>query len=302
MTSPYTPVDPATINPSIHPEMYENRSGHVVAAAVICLTLPTVAVILRFLSRRISRAGFWIDDYVVVVAMILSWGPNIVNLLAHPNPLESANRYTPETTPHRNLHRRLDVSPNPVERKETHGLTDPAVSALSASSVSSSSLKLTNPTSPVDLPPGNYVPAACWTAAEPSIAVVSACLPSLRPLFARLIWRRREKQSPNHRHSLTSWRSAKKQVRSGSTQGSFNRLNEFSSHEDGGGKAPWKSNSVAVFGGVKGKRGSGGGREREDVELDDQGSEADVPLGRIRAKTEVVLTVSDRVDWRDDLF
>lgn len=89
-------------------------------------------------------------------------------------------------------------------------------------------------------------------------------------------------------------------MRSGSTQGSFNRLNEIFSHDNGGGKGPWKTSSVAVFGGVKGKKGSGS--KREDLELDDEGSEADVPFGRIRAKTEVVLTVSNRVDWRDDLF
>ncbi|KAL8932038.1 MAG: hypothetical protein Q9211_006563, partial [Gyalolechia sp. 1 TL-2023] len=134
---------------------------------------------------------------------------------------------------------------------------------------------------------GNYVPAACWTAAEPSIAVVSACIPSLRPLFARLLSGKvqRPKHSASHRHSLTSWRSAKKQVRNGSAQGTFNRLNEFSSHDDGGAQGPWKSNSVAVFGGLKGKRGSGS--KREDLELEDHGSETEVPLGRIRAKTEV---------------
>ncbi|KAI4175051.1 MAG: hypothetical protein LQ348_006252 [Seirophora lacunosa] len=76
------PTDPAMIDPLIHPELYENRSAHVVAAAVVLLTLPTIAVILRLLSRRMSRAGLWVDDYVVVLALVLSWGPNIINLLA----------------------------------------------------------------------------------------------------------------------------------------------------------------------------------------------------------------------------
>ena len=31
-------------------------------------------------------------------------------------------------------------------------------------------------------------------------------------------------------------------------------------------------------------------------------AESDIPAGRIRAKTEVVISISDRVDWRDDLF
>lgn len=31
-------------------------------------------------------------------------------------------------------------------------------------------------------------------------------------------------------------------------------------------------------------------------------AESDVPLGRIRARTEVVVSISDRVDWKSDLF
>lgn len=30
--------------------------------------------------------------------------------------------------------------------------------------------------------------------------------------------------------------------------------------------------------------------------------EQETPMNRIRAKTTVVLTVSDRVEWQDDLF
>lgn len=189
------------------------------------------------------------------------------------------------------------------------------MSASSVSSALSSYLRSTNPISPVRITKnlhsaeiltstkGNYVPAACWTAAEPSIAVVSACLPSLRPLFVRLIWRNTHRPKLSSSKHLTSWRSNKKQSRTGSTQGSFNRLNEFStSLDDSGGTGLWNSNTVKVFGGTKPKRGSGGKGKREEVELEDHGSEAEVPLGRIRAKTEVVLTISDRVDWRDDLF
>ncbi|KAL8954762.1 MAG: hypothetical protein Q9193_007097, partial [Seirophora villosa] len=74
-------MDPTTA-PNDPANVRQSRSAHVVAAAVILLTLPTVAVILRLLSRRISRAELWVDDYVVVLALVLSWGPNIVNLLA----------------------------------------------------------------------------------------------------------------------------------------------------------------------------------------------------------------------------
>ncbi|KAL9600311.1 MAG: hypothetical protein Q9219_003261 [cf. Caloplaca sp. 3 TL-2023] len=153
----------------------------------------------------------------------------------------------------------------------------------------------------------NNVSATCWTAAEPSTAVVSACLPSLRPLFANLIRRRKSL----HRRNLLSWRSShsnddnsKTQT---STQGSFNRLHEFSGHgEEAGRKSPWRANNVTVFGGTKKgnfKRGSGGGHNLGDEgDEEEGGSENEIPLNRIRAKTEVVLTISERVDWRDDLF
>ncbi|KAL8767385.1 MAG: hypothetical protein Q9209_006075 [Squamulea sp. 1 TL-2023] len=130
----------------------------------------------------------------------------------------------------------------------------------------------------------NYVPAATWTAAEPSIAVVSACLPSLRPLFVRLVWGGAHclKSTPPPPRSVPSRRS--KSVGGGGTQGSFNRLQELSSD---GARSPWRQNSVAVFGGK-------GDEEYGDTD--------EVPWNRIRAKTEVVLTISERVDWRDDLF
>ena len=58
------------------------------------------------------------------------------------------------------------------------------------------------------------------------------------------------------------------------------------------------SNNVAVYGG-KGAQTT----EEEILELDSpQQEEMETPMNRIRAKTTVVLTISDRVDWKDDLF
>ncbi len=49
-----------------------------------------------------------------------------------------------------------------------------------------------------------------------------------------------------------------------------------------------------------------GGRRKGDAESDEVelgGREGmETPRNRIRKKTEVVLTISERVDWRDDLF
>lgn len=152
---------------------------------------------------------------------------------------------------------------------------------------------LSSPSSTNRVTPGNYVPAAIWSAAEPSIAVVCACLPSLRPLFVHLIWKN-SKAAPASKHrSISSWRSPK--TGPGSTQGSFNRLQEFYSTDEGA-KWAWRNNSVTVLGG-RPRRGGSAGHDAEEGD-----SEQDVPLGRIRAKTQVVVSISERVDWRDDLF
>ncbi|KAK4694299.1 hypothetical protein P7C71_g3261, partial [Lecanoromycetidae sp. Uapishka_2] len=136
-----------------------------------------------------------------------------------------------------------------------------------------------------------YVDAIIWTAAEPSIAVVSACIPSLRPLFVRLIWggayRPRPLEAPAADQNY-SWRSGSKVPH----DRSFNRLQDGSGDESGKG-APWRTN-VSVHGGRV---------ERNSDEAFELGSqEGETPINRIRAKTTVVLTISERVDWQIDLF
>ncbi len=55
---------------------------------------------------------------------------------------------------------------------------------------------------------------------------------------------------------------------------------------------------MAVFGGKFAQ-----GTEEEILEMGSPREEEPVtPINRIRAKTTVVLTVSERVDWQDDLF
>ena len=41
----------------------------------------------------------------------------------------------------------------------------------------------------------NYVNAAIWSAAEPSMGVIAVCVPSLRPLIA-LVWKGRHRSAP----------------------------------------------------------------------------------------------------------
>ena len=73
---------------------------------------------------------------------------------------------------------------------------------------------------------------------------------------------------------------------------SFNRLPDSGTSKTG----PW-TNNVAVYGG-KSARGTG----EESLELNSPREESETPMNRIRAKTTVVLTVSQRVDWQKDLF
>ena len=54
------------------------------------------------------------------------------------------------------------------------------------------------------------------------------------------------------------------------------------------------AHDVAIYGGK--------GAEEEVLELGRLEEEVETPVNRIRAKTTVVMTVSERVDWRDDLF
>ncbi|KAG8525512.1 uncharacterized protein KY384_009156 [Bacidia gigantensis] len=148
----------------------------------------------------------------------------------------------------------------------------------------------------------NYVDAAMWTAAEPSIAVVSACIPSLRPLFARLIWGRehRPKHIPHssQRSSGRNWLGRGKE----GEVGGFNRLRESagSGNGDSGygyglGKA-WMRN-VAVSGGKSWDTGREEYMMGPGVRASQYGGPAD---GEIRVRTTI--TVTERVDWQDDLF
>lgn len=77
---------------------------------------------------------------------------------------------------------------------------------------------------------------------------------------------------------------------------SFNRLQEVD--QRGSKSWPWSGSkhNVKVYGGRR-----QGDEESDDVELGDQ-IHFETPKNRIRANTTVVLTISDRVDFQDDLF
>ncbi|CAF9907800.1 hypothetical protein IMSHALPRED_006500 [Imshaugia aleurites] len=135
----------------------------------------------------------------------------------------------------------------------------------------------------------NYVSPAIWTAAEPSVAVVSACLPSLRPLFVRIVWGQAYRptmgsHSSNKGKYSSSWRGG---LPSKGANGSFDRLPDTGSGSSS--KTPWRNN-VDVH----------GGQDTASDEIELGGPREILPARGIRVKTTV--TVTERLDWQDKLF
>lgn len=54
---------------------HEDRSGELIASHAVCLALASIAVILRLITRRLSRASIDADDFMIVVALM---NPNFI--------------------------------------------------------------------------------------------------------------------------------------------------------------------------------------------------------------------------------
>ena len=52
----------------------DDATSSVLGANIACLTLSYLAVVLRFLSRRLSRASFGADDWIILGALV---GPSL---------------------------------------------------------------------------------------------------------------------------------------------------------------------------------------------------------------------------------
>ena len=136
----------------------------------------------------------------------------------------------------------------------------------------------------------NYVNAAIWSAAEPAMGVIAACLPSLRPLVA-LVWKgshrgptyainsTKSAQAATSSSSKTLW-SVKGDREDADKNGMFTRL------EDGNGR--WGHNAD-----IKGGRGG----VQDDVSLE----ELNPQDGVIRVKKEVVIT-TENWGYNDRVF
>lgn len=50
--------------------IHESRKASTAAAYTICLLMGCIAIIMRFVSRRIGRTPYGADDYVMVAAYV----------------------------------------------------------------------------------------------------------------------------------------------------------------------------------------------------------------------------------------
>ncbi|KAI4131245.1 MAG: hypothetical protein LQ338_001339 [Usnochroma carphineum] len=129
---------------------------------------------------------------------------------------------------------------------------------------------------------GNYINAGIWAKTEPSVAVICACLPSLRPLFA--IASRALSRMPKIPKRLSLGNSSgsggwlKGKGSKGSNDEEFYRLDE------------WGKPNKRMGHDVHVRAGAGGA----DI--------GDVPQKGIKVKTEVMLVSSERLDYEDRLF
>ncbi|MDI1490806.1 MAG: hypothetical protein OHK93_002010 [Ramalina farinacea] len=72
------PMNATGIPPGINLEADQGR--RIITANIVLIILPTIFVIGRFASRHIAHAGYWWDDFWVVVALVMSYGPCILVL------------------------------------------------------------------------------------------------------------------------------------------------------------------------------------------------------------------------------
>ncbi|KAL8759169.1 MAG: hypothetical protein Q9184_003709, partial [Pyrenodesmia sp. 2 TL-2023] len=132
----------------------------------------------------------------------------------------------------------------------------------------------------------NYINGGIWAAAEPSVAVICACLPSLRPLFSLLF-----SLTPDipgrisKRFSLnTNISSSNRWIRRNKSNSNDEEVEDSRSRLDN-----FEARGKPLSHDVEVRGGDGVKREMEMGE-------------GIRVKTEVTLVSSERLDYRDRLF
>lgn len=64
-----SPLSPTEIEYELA-HIHDNRGPDMIVSTVICIALASVAVVLRFYARRLSKAQLWFDDYMMIVALV----------------------------------------------------------------------------------------------------------------------------------------------------------------------------------------------------------------------------------------
>ncbi|KAL2046064.1 hypothetical protein N7G274_001511 [Stereocaulon virgatum] len=77
----------ATIAPPSSPgfDLYANQQERIRISSIVLIILPTIFVILRLVSRGISKAGYWWDDFWIIIALFLCYALPILNIQALSN-------------------------------------------------------------------------------------------------------------------------------------------------------------------------------------------------------------------------
>ncbi|KAI4201783.1 MAG: hypothetical protein LQ346_002094 [Caloplaca aetnensis] len=278
-----------------------DEGGRIVATMAALIVIPTITVIARLLSRRLAHAGFW----------FLSYGPIICVLISH-----ATNGFG------RHIWALQDGEEKTIEFMRilyVYGVFYYAsVSAIKIAMIQQASAKLSVSVCVISIIrlvvlarlnhadlTWNYVNSAIWTAAEPCMGVVSACLPSLRPLVTLRLKgtapgiqnRSTTDRSGSYGSSKTVWRNSTKTLWRNSTKSRENSEGggrHFQRLDDPLTKHSRWHRDVTVRGGKDIERGSSG----EDISLRDM----DVPSGQIRVKEEVVITSTDWLDYQDRVY
>ncbi|KAJ5811861.1 hypothetical protein N7474_008162, partial [Penicillium riverlandense] len=66
-------------------DLSESLGPQIIGADMALLALATIAVIVRYISRSMSKAKFWWDDWVLAVALVFAIGNGIMSVIAVKN-------------------------------------------------------------------------------------------------------------------------------------------------------------------------------------------------------------------------
>ncbi|KAL8677575.1 MAG: hypothetical protein Q9186_006009 [Xanthomendoza sp. 1 TL-2023] len=129
----------------------------------------------------------------------------------------------------------------------------------------------------------NFINVSIWSALEPSMAVICACIPSIRPLFSVAARSLRNVNSSMSRNKLST-NNSKRRTWPNSSRGGNASDGMFSQLEEGSDDTKPLGHNISVRGG------------HED------GAEGmDIPLRGIQVKTEVVIS-TEKLEYLDRLF